>query len=110
MSNTITGLPRRLSRRTAAAAAAAVLLAAPGGAALALGPWQVGLAGGPDAVIAPADAAGAGGLNVLEPAVKAPESASPVRADAGAERTVQEWTFTGGGGGGGGHGKPSRGG
>jgi hypothetical protein len=107
MLDKLKGSPRRLSRRIGAASAVAMLLAAPTGAALALGPWQVYLSGGPEAVIAPADAAGTRGFDVLEPAVKPPEPTGPVRADAGAERAVQGWTFTGGGGG---HGKPSRGG
>lgn len=95
---------RRLARFALVRAGALVILGVPVVAAVALQPWGPSPAAGHDVVIAPADA---GGLNVLEPAVRKPEKADAAgRPAAGTERVVQEWTYTGSSGGGRGHPSP----
>jgi hypothetical protein len=80
----------------AAFAVAVVLLAAPVSAALVVSPWQAVLPTGPE--VAPADAAGTGGLDVLEPG-RPSEGPVVTKAgkDADPERAVREWHPTGGG-------------
>jgi hypothetical protein len=95
---------KRMARWAAGALAAALLLSTPVLAVVAA-PW--GLPGGDPVVIEPADRAGSGGLDVLEPRASAAPKRKPNSVDdREAEREARTWTYTDGGGG---HGHPSPG-
>ena len=89
-------------RRISRAAAVLLLLAAPVAGVMALSPWPASSIVGNEIAIVPADAAGLGGLDVVEPVEKATAkpAATTWTAEGGIEHAAREWTFTRGGGGG----------